>query len=129
MNTQLKDVAATSRRSLLKLGSALGAATLLPLRGAWGQTLFVRPDINSQAGQRMIGLYAQAVQKMQDPAINYPPQPQSWTFQAYMHNLPVDPFHPVESAGFAPGSPALNTRIDMIYGQPAPGTPQAAWKA
>jgi tyrosinase len=130
MNSRRSGVSATSRRSLLKLGSALGAMTLLPRRGAWAQTpLLVRPDINSQAGQRMLGLYAQAVQKMQDPAINYPPQPQSWTFQAYMHNLPVDPFHPVESAGFIPGSPALSARIDIIYGQPAPGTPQAAWKA
>ncbi|MBV8901074.1 MAG: tyrosinase family protein [Verrucomicrobia bacterium] len=117
-----------SRRSLLKLGSALGVTSLLPSRQARAQNLLVRSDVNSTAGQRMVGLYAQAVQKMQDPAINFPPQPQSWTFQAYIHNLPVDPFHPVESGGFRPGSPALSTRVDQIYGQPAEGTPQAAWK-
>jgi tyrosinase len=129
MNSDRTGLAATTRRSLLQLGSALGAMALLPRREARAQTVFVRPDINSQAGQRMLGSYSQAVQKMQDPAINYPPQPQSWTFQAYMHNLPVDPFHPVESGGFAPGSAPLNARIDLIYGQPAAGSPQAAWKA
>jgi tyrosinase len=129
MNSGPTGLAATTRRSLLQLGSVLGAMALLPRRGARAQTVFVRPDINSQAGQRMLGLYSQAVQKMQDPAINYPPQPQSWTFHAYMHNLPVDPFHPVESGGFVPGSAPLNARIDLIYGQPAAGSPQAAWKA
>lgn len=123
------DVQATTRRSLLKLGSAIGAAALLKRGSARAATTSVRPDINSTAGQRMVGLYAQAVQKMQDPAVNFPPQPQSWTFQSYIHNLPTDPFHPLEANGFLPGSPDLATRIDQIYGQPAQGTPQADWKA
>jgi tyrosinase len=120
---------ATSRRSLLKVGAALGATALLPRRSARAQTSFVRPDINSTAGQRMLGFYAQGVGKMKDPSVNIPPQPQSWTFQAYMHGVPADPFQPVESPGLRHGSPGLSARIDLIYGHPAQGTPQADWKA
>ncbi|HYS48371.1 MAG TPA: tyrosinase family protein [Xanthobacteraceae bacterium] len=118
----------TSRRSLLKLGAALGATALVPARSASAQTPSVRPDIASPAGTRMAGLYAQAVQKMQDPAINIPPQPHSWTFQSYIHGVPKDPFHPVESDGLRHGTAGLSARVDLIYSNPAQGTPQAAWK-
>jgi tyrosinase len=74
----------------------------------------------------MLGIYALAVKAMQEPAINYPPQPQSWTFQAYMHAVPLNPFDPAVSGGL--WGPALKQRIDDIYGNPADGTPQAAWK-
>jgi len=124
-----RDRHATSRRSLLKLGAALGATALLPGHGADAQTLMTRPDINSTAGARMLDLYAKAIQKMQDPAINITPQPQSWTFQAYTHGVPANPFHPMESDGLRHGTPELSARIDLIYGNPAAGTPQAAWKA
>src|SRR5262245_37202909 len=82
-----------TRRALLEAGVALGATVLLPPVVARAQTTFVRPDINSSAGERMLALYDQAVRKMQDPAINIPPQPQSWTFQSYIHGVPADPFH------------------------------------
>jgi tyrosinase len=114
---------------LLQLGAAFGATALLPWRGARAQTPFVRPDITSAAGQRMLGFYAQGVGKMKDPSVNIPPQPQSWTFQAYIHGVPADPFQPVESPGLRNGGPALAARIDLIYGHPAQGTPQADWKA
>ena len=74
----------------------------------------------------MLALYATAVKLMQSPAINYPPQPQSWTFQAYIHAVPLNPFDPAASGGIR-GS-ALAKRIDEIYGDPAIGTPQASWK-
>lgn len=119
----------TSRRSLLKLGATLGVTALLSRHGANAQALVARPDINSAAGARMVGLYAQAVRKMQDPAINIPPQPNSWTFQAHIHGVPEDPFHPVESGGLRNGTPAMSARVDLIYGNPAKGTPRAAWKA
>jgi tyrosinase len=119
----------TSRRTLLKLGATLGATALLSGRAVAADGPAVRSDINSTAGARMLGLYAQAVQKMQDPAINIPPQPQSWVFQAYVHGVPSDPFHPVESGGLRRGTPGMTARVDLIYGQPAPGTPQAEWKA
>jgi hypothetical protein len=64
----------TSRKSLLKLGATIGATALLPSRSAEAATS-VRPDVNSTASAKMAGLYAQAVAKMQDPAINIPPQP------------------------------------------------------
>jgi len=118
-----------SRRSVLKAGMAFGAAALLSPAAARAQNLLVRPDISSPAGQQMVAFYAQGVQQMQDPAINIPPQPLSWTFQAYTHGVPADPFHPVESGGLRHGTPELAARIDLIYGQPAPGTPQADWKA
>jgi tyrosinase len=123
-----------SRRSLLKLGAALGAATLVPARGARAQTpaaqpILTRPDINSTAGAKMVGLYATAVGKMQDPAVNYPPQPHSWTFQAYTHGVPANPFHPMESPGLRHGTADLKKRIDEIYGNPAANTPAAHWKA
>jgi tyrosinase len=121
---------ATSRRSVLKFVTAFGASALLQRRGARAaDSLFLRPDINTAAGQRMIGFYAQAAGKMKDPSINIPPQPHSWTFQAYIHGVPADPFQPVETPGLRHGTSALNMRIDLIYGQPAPGTPEANWKA
>jgi tyrosinase len=119
----------TSRRSLLKLGAALGAATLVSGRGAQAQAVKVRHDIKSATGGQMLDHYSAAVKKMQEPALNTPPQPHSWTFQAYVHGVPADPAHPVQSAGIFHGTPQMTARIDALYGNPAPGSPQAAWKA
>ena len=116
-----------SRRDVV-LGSAAATALFMaPTGRAWSETTFVRPDINSAAGQKMLDLYAKAVAAMQNPTINYPPQPHSWTFQAYMHAVPSNPFDPAVSGGLW-GGKALKPRIDDIYGHPAAGTPQAAWK-
>jgi tyrosinase len=119
-------VALTRREALL--GSAATALLLVQARSAWSATAVVRPDIASAAGRTMVDLYALAIKAMQDPAINYPPQPQSWTFQAYMHAVPLNPFDPANSAGLSQGSDAFKKRVDIIYGNPAAGTPQAAWK-
>src|ERR1700730_11600309 len=117
-----------TRREVL-LGSA-AATVLLTTRSrnteAAGQPL--RPDIGSAAGQTMTDLYATAVKAMQAPEINYPPQPQSWTFQAHIHAVPLNPFDPANSGGVR-GKEAIRKRVDIIYGNPAAGTPQAAWKA
>lgn len=115
-----------NRRDVL-MGSAATALLLAQSKAGWSATSFVRPDIASPAGATMVDLYAAAVKAMQDPAINYPPQPQSWTFQAYMHAVPLNPFDPANSGGLR--GAALKKRIDIIYGNPAAGTPQAAWKA
>jgi tyrosinase len=61
----------------------------------------------------MIALYATAVKAMQDTGINYPPRPQSWIFQSYIHAVPVNPFDPANSGGLF-GS-ALKKRVDEIY--------------
>ncbi len=117
----------TSRRELM-LGVA--AATTFVVSGA-GRALAAtttRYDITTPRGQTMVALYEKAVRAMQDPAINYPPQPQSWTFQAYIHGVPSNPFDPALSGGLMPGSKELAVRVDQIYGNPAAGTPQAAWK-
>src|ERR1700712_187174 len=114
-----------SRRSVL-LGTAATALLLMQGRQGWAAASVVRPDIATPAGQKMVDAYALAVKAMQDPAINYPPQPQSWTFQAYMHAVPLNPFDPANSGGLK--GTALKKRIDIIYGNPAAGTPQAAWK-
>src|SRR3569832_1586426 len=113
-----------SRRSAL-LGTAAAATSLLikPER-SWAATAS-RPDIASSAGQHMVDIYAEAVKAMQSPAINYPPQPQSWTFQAYIHAVPLNPFDPANSGGLRGQS--LKTRIDEIYGEPAAYTPQVVW--
>ena len=60
-----------SRRDVV-LGSAAAAIFMAPTGRAWSETTFVRPDINSAAGQKMLDLYAKAVAAMQNPAINYP---------------------------------------------------------
>jgi tyrosinase len=115
-----------TRRSAL-LGTATVTALLLAqVKKGWAAPPTVRPDIASPAGQRMAEIYGAAVQAMQDPAINYPPQPQSWTFQAYMHAVPRNPFDPANSGGIR--GTDLKTRIDQMYGQPAANTSQAAWK-
>lgn len=114
-----------NRRDVL-LGSAAAALLLAQTKTGWSATQMVRPDIATPAGAKMVDLYAAAVKAMQNPAINYPPQPQSWTFQAYMHAVPLNPFDPANSGGLR--GPDLKKRIDIIYGHPAAGTPQAAWK-
>jgi tyrosinase len=115
----------STRRQMI-VGTAAAAVTLLGASKRACADLSKRPDIASAAGKTMVSLYAAAVRAMQDPAINYPPQPQSWTFQAYIHAVPLNPFDPADSGGVY-GS-ALKKRVDQIYGDPAPGTQQAAWK-
>lgn len=117
-----------TRRDLLLGGSA--AAFLVSTEGTRIAFAAVetRPDITTTAGQKMTDLYAAAVKAMQNPAINYPPQPQSWTFQAYIHGVPSNPFDPANSPGLRTGTPGLKQRVDEIYGNPAAGSPQAAWK-
>jgi tyrosinase len=117
-----------TRRSAVLGTAAATALMLLPTKRAWPATSNVRPDAASPAGATMVDAYAAAVKAMQDPAINYPPQPQSWTFQAYMHAVPRNPFDPANSGGIRHGTVDIKTRIDQIYGQPAANTPQAAWK-
>jgi tyrosinase len=113
-------------KSPRRLEVAATALLFAQARGGWSATSMIRPDSASPTGKTMIDLYADAVKGMQDPAINYPPQPQSWTFQAYMHAVPLIPFDPANSGGTY--GAALKKRIDDIYGQPAVGTPQAALK-
>ena len=123
---------AITRRSALLGTAAATALLLIEPRRVWSATSALRPDIASPAGRTMVDLYAAAVKAMQDPAINYPPQPQSWTFQAYMHAVPSNPFDPANSGGLRRATPqalqALQKRIDEIYGQPTANTSQAAWK-
>ena len=111
------------------LGGAAAATLLVTTEGPALAATRTRPDIASSAGQKMAELYAAAVTAMQDPAINYPPQPQSWTFQAYIHGVPINPFDPANSGGLRTGTPQLKTRVDEIYGEPAAGSTHAAWKA
>jgi tyrosinase len=117
---------ALTRRDIL-LGTAAAATGLLVSASRTrSASSTVRPDIASAAGKIMVDLYAAAVKAMQDPGINYPPQPLSWTFQAYIHAVPLNPFDPAVSGGLR--GLALKKRIDDVYGNPAQGTPQAAWK-
>jgi|GEM_PF-1147891 len=118
-----------SRRSLVKLGAALGASAVLPGGRALAQQVGTRHTIDSTIGMQMLGHYATAVKKMQDPAINHPPQPQSWTFQSYIHGVPLNPQNPVQSPGIRHGSSQMTTRVNTLYGNPAPGSPEAEWKA
>ncbi len=117
----------TRRNLLLSSGAAVLIVATQGTRTAFA-AVETRSDISSTAGQTMIDLYAKAVKAMQDPAINYPPQPQSWTFQAYIHGVPSNPFDPANSGGLANGTAELKQRVDEIYGNPAAGSPQAAWK-
>jgi len=121
------NVFAPSRRDLL-VGGTAAALMLSDKAFAQSAPTRVRPNIDSQAGATMIRLYERAVRAMQAPELNYPPQPTSWTFQAYIHGVPINPFDPAVSGGLPPASPALKKRVDLIYGNPAPGSPQANWK-
>ncbi|CBS88068.1 Putative polyphenol oxidase (tyrosinase) [Azospirillum lipoferum 4B] len=101
------------------------AAVGTPIRLAQAATAN-RPNIATPAGQAMIAIYEQAVKAMKDPAINNPPQPQSWTFQAYIHSLPYDPQDP-NSDGYVNGSASFKAKIDQIYGKNPTGA-AASWK-
>ena len=63
---------------------------------------------------------------MTDPAINKVPSPFSWTFQAYIHALPINPLDP-NSGGYVNGSPEFIAKIDEIYGK-SPSGEVALWK-
>lgn len=117
-----------TRREVLLTGVAAAVLVTVVKDKSRAASLSLRPDINSLAGQKMIDLYAAAVKAMQDPDINYPPQPQSWIFQSYIHGVPINPFDPANSGGLRTGTPGLKKRVDQIYGNPPDGTPQAAWK-
>jgi tyrosinase len=43
--------------------------------------------------------------------------------------VPLDPQHPVQSPGIFHGTAQMTTRVNTLYGNPAPGSPQAEWKA
>ena len=123
-----------SRRQFLAGAAALGATATLSacqssLIGPTASGVATRYDIATPGGQGMLSLYAKAVRAMQDPAINNPPQPHSWTFQSFIHGVPKNMADPASSSGLMNGSAELQARIDQIYGFPAAGTPQAAWKA
>ncbi|MDX2102240.1 MAG: tyrosinase family protein, partial [Alphaproteobacteria bacterium] len=117
----------TTRRQFI---GAAGAATMVSSFGAQAQTgaIRVRPNIATPAGQAALAVYARGVSAMKNPAINNPPQPQSWTFQAFIHGVPRNPSDPVNSPGIRNGTAEMQQRIDSIYGNPGAGTPQAAWK-
>src|SRR3954471_16705719 len=90
-----------TRRELIPGGVAAGLIGVA--RATSAQAGRVRPDLASAAGTKMLGLYPSAGKAMQDPAINSPPQPQSWIFQAYIHGVPANPFDPANSGGFYNG--------------------------
>jgi len=117
-----------NRRDILKTGVSLAGLGLL---GGIPQVVTAamappRPDLASPAGQQMLAIYKAAVAAMKSPSINNPPQPHSWTFQAYIHALPVNPKDP-NSPGYPNGSAAFKKKIDQIYG-PNPTGPAKAWK-
>lgn len=116
-----------TRRDVLKSGvAAIGLAAVgLPVREAAAASI-LRPDVATTAGQAMLHIYENAVRIMKDPKINNPPQPHSWTFQAYIHALPVNPTDP-NSDGYTNGSPEFKKKIDDIYGVNPP-EPVASWK-
>ena len=116
-----------TRRDVLVGAGAATALAFAPtsIRAA---ALRTRPDIASTNGQKMVALYEKAVKAMQDPAINYPPHPQSWTFQAYIHAAPINPFDPANSGGISRRDGSVQKRIDLIYGDPTTGSPEAKWK-
>ena len=120
-----------TRRALLAGASAtsLLAATRSARAALPAAGLQVRPDIDTPKGKKMIELYAEAVAAMQEPEINYPPRPWSWTFQSFIHGVPANPFDPANSPGLYTGTPELKRRVDQIYGHPAAGSNEAKWKA
>lgn len=118
---------AASRREVLKTGAAaVGMAAVgLPITEAMAAP-GPRPSLATPAGQQMLAIYEKAVGLMKDPKINNPPQPQSWTFQAYIHSLPINPTDP-NSKGYKNGTAAFIAKVDSIYGINPTG-PAAEWK-
>lgn len=120
----------SNRRDVLKAGVAgVGAAAFAPgLGGALAATDGVRSDLTTPAGRKMLDLYEQAVALMKKKEINDPPQPHSWTFQAYIHCLPRHPLIPEAKDNYlGNGSPAFLAKVDEIYGKNPTG-PAADWK-
>jgi tyrosinase len=103
---------ALSRRTFVQGAAAIPLAVWLEEKG-FAATTSVRFDCTSTNGKAMLGIYADAVKKMMNPASIKEADPRSWVFQWYTHAVRRDR----SKAG----------EIARIYDPPAP--PNAAWKA
>jgi tyrosinase len=98
---------ALSRRSLVKGAAAIPLALWLEELG-FAQTTVTRFDCTSTNGKLMLGIYADAVKKMMNPALVKEADPRSWTFQWYLHAVRGNTTKAAEIARIYPSSPPPN---------------------
>jgi hypothetical protein len=85
----------------------------------------VRATNGSAAGSAYARVLRASGGENEDLSINIPPQPQSWTFQAYIHGVPADPFQPVELPGLRNGTAGLAPLLPAAVAEAAPpSTPE-----
>lgn len=73
-----------SRRDVLVAAAAAAGAAAVPLSPARAAATYTRPNVTSQAGQKMLGIYAQGVKAMLDLP---PDHPQNWFRNAFVHMM------------------------------------------
>lgn len=98
---------ALTRRTFVKGAAAIPFAIWLEEVG-FAQTTNIRFDCTSAKGKAMLGIYADAVKKMMDPAQIRVADPRSWTFQWYTHAVREDRTKTSEISRIYPPTPPPN---------------------
>jgi tyrosinase len=73
-----------SRRDVLMAAAAAAGAAAVPLQSARAAAKYTRPNVNSEAGKRMLVSYAKGVQAMLDLPAEHP---QNWFRNAFIHMM------------------------------------------
>ena len=115
-----------TRRSALAGTAAATAALLMQPKPGWSATATARPDIASPAGEEDGRSLWRRREGDAGSGDQLSAAAAELDFQAYMHAVPLNPFDPANSGGVY--GTALKKRVDQIYGSPASGSAQAAWK-
>lgn len=73
-----------SRREVMVAAAAAAAAAAVPLRPARAAAKYTRPNATSEAGKKMLAIYARGVQAMLDLPADHP---QNWFRNAFIHMM------------------------------------------
>ena len=80
----------SDRRSVISAIGAAGFTFLIPSISVAAQTIRTRHSVDTVPGRAMLAKYAEAVRRMNDPALNPRVNPRSWRYQWYIHAIPTD---------------------------------------
>lgn len=73
-----------SRRDVLVAAAAVAGTAAVPLRSARAAAKYTRPNVNSDAGQKMLRIYAKGVEAMLNKPADHP---HNWFRNAFVHMM------------------------------------------
>lgn len=100
----------TRRETLGGIGAGLCLLNAAPV---FAQTTRIRHAVNTVNGQRMLRKYAEAVRRMNDPALAQG-SPRSWLFQWYVHAVPLNKQSELTRV-YGVGQPRLRAVADQVW--------------